>query len=241
MTTSQQPAPAVGEPRGRRGLHMQEKRTRIFEAAAALFNEHGFDAVTTQQVADRADVAAGTVFRYASSKGELLLMVYNESLREAIKTGRQAADRISDPTDATIALIDPVIAFTGEHPQNSVLYQRELLFGAPNLAYRAEGIGLAGELESAIAQRLVFAAQARGAPTALLERGAARAARNVFAALSLFVAQPSTGVQWGNNDGEELHGQIAQIVLGYLASAGATMLDMPRAVPSMADQTGRGR
>lgn len=214
---------------------MRDKKTRIFESAAALFGERGFEAITTQQIADRADVAAGTLFRYASSKGELLLAVYNEGLQKAITTGGQAAARISDPTDAVIALVNPIMGFVAENPQNAVMYQRELLFGSPDLAYRAEGIGLVEGLEAAIARRLVFAAQARGAQTALLERGAARAARNVFAALSLLVAQPSTGVSWGNNGTEELHGQIAQIVFGYLASVGATMLSITETAPRSAD------
>ena len=65
--------PAVG----RRERAKQDKRARIFAAAAALFAEHGFERVTTQQIADRADVGAGTLFQYASTKGELFLMVYN--------------------------------------------------------------------------------------------------------------------------------------------------------------------
>ncbi|MGP3708967.1 helix-turn-helix domain-containing protein [Gordonia paraffinivorans] len=42
--------------------------------------ERGFSAVTTQEVSARAGVAAGTLFRYAATKSELLLMVYNEVL-----------------------------------------------------------------------------------------------------------------------------------------------------------------
>src|ERR1035437_7110529 len=77
--------------RGRRERSMDNKRMRIFEAAAALFNERGYDAVGTLEIAERADVAAGTVFRYASSKAELLLMVYNRELRDAIDVGARAA------------------------------------------------------------------------------------------------------------------------------------------------------
>lgn len=47
----------------RRDRNMRDKRDRIFRAAAELFAERGFAAVTTQEVSDRADVAAGTLFR----------------------------------------------------------------------------------------------------------------------------------------------------------------------------------
>src|SRR5450830_1360819 len=85
--------------RGRRERSMDNKRVRIFEAAATLFTERGYDAVGTLEIAERADVAAGTVFRYASSKAELLLMVYNRELRDAIDLGTLAAAAHADPVD----------------------------------------------------------------------------------------------------------------------------------------------
>jgi AcrR family transcriptional regulator len=44
-------------------------------AARELFAERGVSGVTTQQIADRADVAIGTLYRYAATKAELLIMV----------------------------------------------------------------------------------------------------------------------------------------------------------------------
>jgi AcrR family transcriptional regulator len=42
-----------------------------------VFTRHGVSGVTTQQVADRADVAIGTLYLYASTKAELLIMAQN--------------------------------------------------------------------------------------------------------------------------------------------------------------------
>jgi AcrR family transcriptional regulator len=72
---------------GRRERNKREKRERILDAARDLFAEFGVGAVTTQQVAERADVAVGTLFRYASTKAELLIMVQNEKFAEAIDEG----------------------------------------------------------------------------------------------------------------------------------------------------------
>ena len=44
-------------------------------AASELFEKHGVDEVTTQQIADAADIGTGTLFLYAKTKGELLLLV----------------------------------------------------------------------------------------------------------------------------------------------------------------------
>jgi AcrR family transcriptional regulator len=202
---------------------MQDKRLRIFEAANALFTERGYDAVGTQEIAERADVAAGTVFRYASSKAELLLMVYNRELRDAIDVGARAAVAHADPVESVDALVQAVLASSARNPANVVAYQRELLFGPATEQYRAAGLALVGELEHAIASRLVAAARSAGVDDALILREAQRAARTVFAALSLLLAGPSTGAHPGADPTEELRGQIAQIVRGFLATLPSTI------------------
>ena len=209
--------------RGRRERSMDNKRVRIFEAAAALFNERGYDAVGTLEIAERADVAAGTVFRYASSKAELLLMVYNRELREAIDAGARAAVAHADPVESVNALVQAVLASSARNPANVVAYQRELLFGPVTEQYRAAGLALVGELEDAIASRLAPAARSAGVDDALILREAQRAARTVFAALSLLLAGPSTGAHPGADPTEELRGQIAQIVRGFLATLPSTI------------------
>ena len=68
------------------------KRERILEAARALFTSRGYDAATTREVATLAGVAHGTVFRYAPTKQDLLLMLYIDRLSAALERGlREAA------------------------------------------------------------------------------------------------------------------------------------------------------
>ena len=207
---------ASGTVRGRRERSTSDKRQRIFEAAATLFAERGFDAASTQEIADRADVAAGTVFRYASSKAELLLMVYNRELRDAIDLGARAAATHTDAIDAVDALVQPVLAGSIGNPLTVVAYQRELLFGPATEKYRAEGLALVAELERVIASRLLTAS---GSPdNDELSGEARRAARTVFATLSLLLAEPSTGAHPEADPSQELRGQVAQIVRGFLAT-----------------------
>jgi AcrR family transcriptional regulator len=78
-------------PIGRWERAKQDKRDRSMAAARELFAEHGVGEVTTQQVADRADVAIGTLYLYASTKAELLIMVQNQKLAAAIDAGLAAA------------------------------------------------------------------------------------------------------------------------------------------------------
>ncbi len=51
----------------------EARRQRVIEAAAKLASEGGYEAVQMRDVATRADVALGTVYRYFSSKDQLLV------------------------------------------------------------------------------------------------------------------------------------------------------------------------
>ena len=51
----------------------RERRKRILDATLALASKGGYDAVQMRAVAERADVALGTLYRYFPSKIHLLV------------------------------------------------------------------------------------------------------------------------------------------------------------------------
>lgn len=63
---------------GRRERKKLERRERIFQAALSLFLEKGFDATTVEEIAERADVAKGTVFNYFPNKRAFLASMGEE-------------------------------------------------------------------------------------------------------------------------------------------------------------------
>ena len=79
MDRNMQTSPTLG----RRERGKIEKRRRICEATREVFRRKGYEAATTREIADLADVAIGTLFAYASDKRELLMMVINDD-REAL-------------------------------------------------------------------------------------------------------------------------------------------------------------
>ncbi|XVX20033.1 TetR family transcriptional regulator [Actinomycetota bacterium] len=137
----------------RRERNKAEKRERILCAASDLFSEQGYAATATQAVAARADVAVGTVFQYAATKPELLMMVVNERLGQRLGSARTGVARIRTPHKAVLALAEPLLALVSREPENLTAYVRELIFGEPGPHHDA-GLGLVSGLERAIGETL---------------------------------------------------------------------------------------
>jgi TetR/AcrR family transcriptional regulator len=139
------------QPIGRRERNKQDKLERITAAAGELFAAHGVDDVTTQQIADRADIGTGTLFLYAKTKGELLLLVQNSSYSDALVEGRAAAEGIPDALDAVMAIVRPVVECNRTQIDNGRTYLREIVFGDPEEPYHRDALALTVQTEEAIA------------------------------------------------------------------------------------------
>jgi TetR/AcrR family transcriptional regulator len=136
---------------GRRERNKQEKLDRITAAASELFAEHGVDEVTTQQIADKADIGTGTLFLYAKNKGELLLLVQNSTYAEALAEGKAAAEEVPGVLDAVMAIIGPVVACNRKQIDNGRTYLREMVFGDPAEPHHHEALALNVQTEEAVA------------------------------------------------------------------------------------------
>lgn len=143
---------------GRRERAKEDKHRRVEGAARVLFAERGFGAVTTQQVADRAGIAIGTLYLYVSTKAELLIMVQNQKFAAAIDDGLRAVDEAADgcggTVEAVLTLVGPVVACIREHPENGRIYLHELVFGDPAEPYRRDGLALSLRLEEGLTRIL---------------------------------------------------------------------------------------
>jgi AcrR family transcriptional regulator len=200
---------------GRRDRNMSDKQARIFQAAAGLFDERGYSCVTTQAISERADVAAGTLFRYAASKDELLLMVLNQALHAGLTEGAKRARALRDPVDVVVEMVTPILHLGHRHAENLAVYQRQLMFGPPGEKYRSEGLALLARLEAAVAARLLEQAAARGLPAR--PELARVASISVFGAAHLAVSRASTGAHPDHAPMDDVRAQVRQIVDGYFA------------------------
>src|SRR5512142_2187722 len=73
------------------------KRDAILRAAIDVFAERGYFNAQVADVARAAGVAAGTVYLYFHSKDDLLVSVFERTMREAIDEGRAAIAPVDNP------------------------------------------------------------------------------------------------------------------------------------------------
>lgn len=136
---------------GRRERNKQEKLDRIVAAASELFAEHGVDEVTTQQIADKADIGTGTLFLYAKTKGELLLLVQNAKYVEALEQGRADAETVPSVLDAVLAIVRPIVECNRIQIDNGRTYLREMVFGDPEEPRHGAALAIVAQTEEAVA------------------------------------------------------------------------------------------
>jgi AcrR family transcriptional regulator len=100
---------------GLRERNKRDKRDRIYQAARTLFEGKGYDSTPMREVAQAADVGAGTVFLYARDKRELLLLIFQEDLRALLLEASRAV-RLGDMLeDQLAAFFTPFLKFFRAH------------------------------------------------------------------------------------------------------------------------------
>jgi len=138
-------------PLGRRERNKLDKLARITAAAGELFADRGVDDVTTQEIADRADIGTGTLFLYAKTKGELLLLVQNSAYALALEQGRADAATATGVLEAVLAVVRPVVECNRKQIDNGRTYLREIVFGDPEEPHHREALRLTGQTEQLLA------------------------------------------------------------------------------------------
>jgi transcriptional regulator, TetR family len=181
----QQPMPAPGT--SLRERKKTAKQERILEAATRLFAEKGYEAVTTAEIAEAAEVGVGTLFRYAGSKAELLVAVMNSRFAEGIEAGLSEAAEGRAMAESIIAILRPFVEESMTHPENMLAYEREALFGS--VEHREEATSSVSRVEQAILQVMLLHRAKPRDPSADLED----IAHTIYAVLYLDIVKVTTG------------------------------------------------
>jgi len=103
-----------------------DKRLAISKAAVKVFAQRGFFNAQVADVARSAGVAAGTVYLYFRSKDEILISIFERTMKEAITESRLALDGVSDPVERLRCLARLHLQRLGRDRDLAVVFQVEL-------------------------------------------------------------------------------------------------------------------
>lgn len=103
-----------------------DKRQLILDAATHVFAERGFFAAQVADIARRAGIASGTVYLYFRSKDDLLISLFDRTMQDAIRDGREALASVINPADRLRRIAHMHLERLGRDRDLAVVFQVEL-------------------------------------------------------------------------------------------------------------------
>ena len=102
------------------------KRDAILRAAIDVFAERGYFNAQVADVARAAGVAAGTVYLYFRSKDDLLVSIFERTVRAQLEEGRAAVADVTDPAERLRIFAHLHLSMLGRDRKLAIVFQVEL-------------------------------------------------------------------------------------------------------------------
>jgi AcrR family transcriptional regulator len=119
------------KPKGRVAQRQLRNREALVDAGYRVISEKGIDAATMQEIADLADVGAGTVYSYFKSKDELAIAVMERVMHNLALRIEAVTDTFSDPAQVYAFGVRTVMeAATGDIRWKQLLNRAEVIADA---------------------------------------------------------------------------------------------------------------
>ncbi len=118
-------------PKGRVARSQQRKREALVRAGTKVMSKKGIDQATMQEIAELADVGAGTVYSYFKSKDDLAIAVLERLMYDLALRIEAVTDSFADPAQVYAFGIRTVIeAATNDVRWRQLLYRSEVIADA---------------------------------------------------------------------------------------------------------------
>jgi AcrR family transcriptional regulator len=133
-----QPAPSSDEPGS---AAQRDRRKRIIDATLALATKGGYDAVQMRAVADKADVALGTLYRYFPSKIHLLVAGLAREFTQAGEKLERAPIPGDTASERLLAVLSRMTRGMQRDPHLTEAMVRAFMFADTTAAAEVELVG----------------------------------------------------------------------------------------------------
>src|SRR5438094_7536908 len=118
----------------------RERRKRILDATLALASKGGYDAVQMRTVAERADVALGTLYRYFPSKIHLLVTALARELERIQERLNRTTIPGDSPYDRMVFVLGRITRTMQREPQLTEAMTRAFMFADPSAAAEVNAV-----------------------------------------------------------------------------------------------------
>jgi TetR/AcrR family fatty acid metabolism transcriptional regulator len=108
------------------GVSALDKRDAILRAATQVFARRGFFHSQVADIARAAGVAAGTVYLYFRGKDDLLVSIFERTMKETLAEGAAAIADVSDPRERLRRIARLHLDRMGRDRDLAVVFQVEL-------------------------------------------------------------------------------------------------------------------
>lgn len=119
----------------------RDRRKRMLDATIALATKGGYEAVQMRAVAENADVALGTLYRYFPSKNHLLVT----GLAREFEQSQQRLDRTeipgATPSERVLFVLGRVTRKLQRYPQLTEAMTRAFMFADASVAAEVDTVG----------------------------------------------------------------------------------------------------
>jgi len=119
----------------------RERRKRILDVTLVLASKGGYEAVQMRTVAERADVALGTLYRYFPSKIHLLVSALVREFDEILEKLDRASIPGDTPYERTRVVLARITRTMQREPQLTEAMTRAFMFADPSAAAEVNMVG----------------------------------------------------------------------------------------------------
>ena len=118
----------------------RDRRKRILDATLALASKGGYDAVQMRTVAERADVALGTLYRYFPSKIHLLVTALARELEKIQDRLDRTTIPGETPYERMVFVLGRITRAMQREPQLTEAMTRAFMFADPSAAAEVNAV-----------------------------------------------------------------------------------------------------
>jgi AcrR family transcriptional regulator len=143
------PAPETAPPPARRRADAERSVAALLDAAAAVFVTQGVEA-PVRDVATRAGVGVGTIYRHFPTRADLVVAVYRHQIESLAELGPELLGSAASPSAALAAWVDGFVDFlVTKHGLAGALRSTDPGFEALHASFVSRLVPVCGELLAA--------------------------------------------------------------------------------------------